>query len=305
MTLAVATFALLLPAFSADLTVAAQVSGRPRECVVDAARDKRPTIWERARTPDLRRYCDELARGFGRLGVAPEEARAIALESAKLGKDRAAPFVLLGRAELALGERRGALVAFERALALDDRSLEEPGAMHDWALALAHAGRQEEALSAYRTLLPRVALLAGADRRVRVLLEAAELSLLSRGQGGLDEAIALLGQARREPIREAQPRVLATLALALDRKGEDDRALALLDEVLRRGGLDAVSAFPSDGLGSSEGEAMMAFVAEASQPAEASRRWEQYLARSGEGSPFREHARKRLDKLRGGRARAR
>lgn len=304
MTLAVATLALLLPALSADLTVAAQASGRPRECVIDASRGKRPTLWERAREPELRRYCDKLARGFGRLGVAPDEARAVALEAAELGKERAAAFVLLGRAEIALGEHRGALVAFEKARALDDRSLEEPGAMHDWAVALFHAGRREEALEAYRAVLPRVALLTGADRRVRVLLEAAELSL-SRGHAGLDEAIALLGQARREPIREAQPRVLAALALALDRKGESDRALALLDEVLRRGGFDAVMAFQSDALGSSEGEAVLALVAEASQPLEASRKWELYLARSGEGSPFREHARKRLEKLRGGRARGR
>lgn len=233
------------------------------------------------------------------MAVSPKEAKALAFEASELARGHAAPLVLLGRAELALQDHRGALDAFEKARAMDDRSLEEPGAMHAFAVSLFHEGRPDEALATYRALLPRVALLDGADKRVRVLLEAAELSS-ARG-ASLDEVIAILGRARLEPIREAKARVLTTLALALDRRGESARAEALLGEVSRAGGLPAVAAFRSDALGTKENEAVLALAAEAFDPSGALRRWESYLASVGEGSPHLEHARRRIDRLRGGR----
>lgn len=299
MSLPAVTLALLLPALSADLTVTAQASVRPRECAPDGSQGKRQSLWERAREPNLRRYCDLLARGFGLLGVSPKEARALAIEASELAPHYAAPLVLLGRAEIALRVHDGALVAFEKARAMDDRSLEEPGAMQAFAVALFHAGRSEEALATYRALLPRVGLLDGADKRVRVLLEAAELSS-ARG-APLDEVVAILLRARREPIREAKPRVLTMLALALDRRGESDRAETLLAEVDRAGGPVAVSAFASDALGTKENEAALALAEEAGDPSGALRRWEAYLASLSEASPHREHARRRIERLRNGR----
>lgn len=299
MSLPVVAFALLLSALPLDLAIAAQASVRPRECAKEGSQRVRPTIWQRAREPNLLRYCELLARGHGQLATSPEAAREAAERASALAPERAAPLVLLGRADMALGESERALAAFEKALSLDDRALEEPGAMHAHARALARAGKVEAALATYRALASRVSLLVGADKRVRVLLEAAELSL-SQGPSALEDALAFSRQALREPVREARARTLATMALALDRKGAGEEAEALLGEAARLGGAAAVLAFPSDGLATGEGGAVLALVTEPSDPAAAAKLWQGYLAGSGKKEALVvEHARGRLDRLRG------
>lgn len=291
MATAALSLVLLLQAISADLTGVAQASVRPRECAIS-----RPTVWERAREPRLRAYCDALARGFGKLSTAPEEAKAEAELAAELSKGRAAPYVLLGRAESAMGTHEAARLAFEKARELDDRALDEPHALHAYAMALFRSGRAEEALAAYRALVPRIELLAGADRRARVLLEAAELAM-ALGPEHADLALPWLRRARREPLREAQPRVLAMLALALDRRGDAEQASVLLEEVRRLGGARAVGAFSSRAVDTREALAVQALVEEAENRRKAAELWERYLA--AKTAPHEEHARGRLERLTG------
>lgn len=292
MALAALSFVLLLHAASADLTGAAQASVRPRECA-----SSRPTVWEKAREPHLRAYCDALARGFGKLATAPDEAKAEAKRAAELSSGRAAPWVLAGRAELATGAYEAARLAFEKARDRDARALEEPQAFHAYAVALARSGREDEALAAYRALVPRLELLTGADRRVRVLVEAAELAM-SRGPGHAEMALTWLRRARREPLREAQPRVLAMLALVLDRRGDSEQASVLLEEVRRLGGGKAAAAFSSHAVETREALAVLALVKEVEDSRAAAELWERYLAAKA-AAPHEEHAQGRLDRLTG------
>ena len=283
------TIGLALLLLAADLTGEAQASVRPRECS-----SSRQTVWERAREPHLRAYCDALARGFGKLATAPEEAKGEALRAAGLSTGRAAPFVLLGRAELALGSHEAARLAFEKALTLDPRALDEPNALHAHAIALVRSGREAEALASYRVLVPQVDLLPGADRRVRVLLEAAELAMARPEHGEM--ALVWLRRARQEPLREAQPRVLAMLALVLDRRGDGEQASVLLEEVRRLGGRKAVEAFGSQAVSTPEGLAVLALVEEGEHPAAAAELWKRYLI-ADNAPAHEEHARKRLARL--------
>lgn len=282
--------ALLVHASPAHLTEAAQASTRPRECGMGA----RPSLWERVREPSLQAYCDLLARGFGKLAKEPEIARDDAKAALALAKDRAAPWVLRGRAELLLGEYDAALGAFERALDLDPRSLEEPGALHALAIALERSGEPDEALVAYRKLTSRLSLLDGPEQRIRALLEGAELSL---SLDALDEALAFLRRAQLEPVREAKPRVWAMLALALDRSGREEEAKIAILEAESLGGARASAAFALDALSTREAEAALALLSEATNPKLSVKLWESYLDKLDAKSPRRAHAQSRLDAL--------
>jgi tetratricopeptide (TPR) repeat protein len=296
----VAIALLLQTSSGATLPAAAQASMRPRECAPQTKRGHAlpsPNVWDVVREPNLRRYCDLVARGFAELGGSARSARDTAEIAEEVSPGHAAPKVLEGRADVALGAYVEALAAFAKARAIDSRALEEPGAVHDLAVAQYRTGHVADALATYRALAPRVELIAGADRRVRVLLEAAELSM-SLGPTSLDDAIALLREARQVPIREARPRVLAMLALALDRKGAAAESSDLAEELARLGGETAAVAFTNEGLGTGEGDAALALALEATDPSAAAKAWEAYLAGRGGKGPWVEHARRRIDSLR-------
>lgn len=305
MSLPTLVLAVLLPALPLDLTEAAQASSRPRECATSAS-----TLWEKVREPGLRRYCDTLAQGFGALATRPEQARSLAHRASEISPSRAAPFVLSGRAEVALARYREGLEAFEEARTRDDRALDEPLALHAYARSLAHTGAVEGARAAYRALASRISLFPSAELRVRALLEGATVLMTP---GTLDEASALLLRAQREPLRETQPRLFATLALVAERRGAADEAAALLKEAHRAGDLAAFDAFPVDDFGVGEGRAVRALFLEASAPKEAKALWEAYLRGAhlagqvdgvdaskplaGPPETFAAHARSRIESL--------
>ena len=235
----------------------------------------------------------------------------------------AAPVVVLARAALATGALEEAARAFEKARAIDARSVEDPSTMHDLARVLVRTGKRDEALGVYRALVPRVDLLGTTDRRVSVLLEAAHVSMASEGAGGapptlgdlakpgvkaaprarLDEAIAYLREARQRPPTQLAGDVLLSLALALDRAGARDEADATLAEAERagarlRGGTIDYLATPDDRA------ALDAFAAEGVDRAAALKSWEAYLAGPGGKSAWAPAARARLDALKKGGGRA-
>ncbi|WP_437547725.1 hypothetical protein WME97_47390 [Sorangium sp. So ce367] len=235
-----------------DLVAAAAAAGRPPECAARSGRAiaRGPTVWERARAPELPRYCDLLARGQAQLGGDAEAARASARLADQLLPGHAAPQVLLARAALALGSPEDAARAFERARSVDPRSVEDPQTMHDLARSLARTGKRGEAIAIYRALVPRIDLLGTADQRALVLLEAAHLSMATAGAasvadasarppGGargeaaarrdLDEAIAYLREARLRAQTQLARDVTLSLALALDRSGDKAQADAALE----------------------------------------------------------------------------
>ncbi|WP_437675755.1 hypothetical protein [Sorangium sp. So ce131] len=345
--------ALLLPALlafplaahggqgSGDLVAAAAAAGRPPECSARSSRAiaRGPTVWERARSPDLPRYCDLLARAQAQLGGGAEAAREAARQADQLLPGHAAPQVLLARAALALGSPEEAARAFALARQIDPRSVEDPHTLHDLARALARTGQRGEAIAIYRALVPRIDLLATADQRALVLLEAAHLSMAAGAaagaaaasppaegaRAGLDEAIAYLREARHRAQTQLARDVTLSLALALDRAGDRAQADAALE-----GAAAAVQAGPARALDAHAGAAarehaaddvagaaarlrtvdylaspddrlaLEALALERSAPAAAIERWEAYLSGAGGQGPWAAAARARLDALRKG-----
>jgi tetratricopeptide (TPR) repeat protein len=273
-----------------SLTAAAQASARPRECMSAPARPTAkwgPNVWDAARDPTLDHYCDLLAIGFAQLPFSPDKALEIAERADATSPGRAGPAVLRGRAYAVKKSWELARDAFEKARALDPRSLEDPLTMREWARALARVGRGKEALAVYRTLGPRLSALSSPDDRARTFVEAAELAF-SLGPEALDDAVAFLGEAKQLAGRELEWRVGAELALALDRKGARDEAAGLVADLARRWRKGTVAA----GAESPDEQAANALVLEAIDARQAADAWEKYLA-AVERGPFVEHARQR------------
>jgi tetratricopeptide (TPR) repeat protein len=204
-------------------------SGRPPECGDLGARAANP--WERAKSPELRRYCDLVASASSKLaGIAPVPQSALdaAREADGILSGHAAPRVLEGRALAALGKYDEAFAALGDGKARDPRALDDPFALLAWARTLARTGRRDAAAEAYRALLPRSTALATTDR-VSAEVEAG-LVAMARGAAGLDEAAASLREALREGQDEARAVAVLALALALDRRGDREEAHALLRE---------------------------------------------------------------------------
>jgi len=301
---------------SAGLSAAAAASGRPPECMTGSRRAiaRGPSIWEAARVPNLRRYCDLMARAQTQLAAQPDAAKASALEADKALPGRPAPAVVVARASLALGALPEAASAFEKARGLDPRSVEDPSTMHDLARVLARTGKRDEALGVYRALVPRVDLLGTTDRRVSVLLEAAHVSMAAEAAGTatppadvgkktprarLDEAVAYLREARQRPPTQLSSDVLLSLALVLDRKGDREEADAAIAEAQRTGA--KIRAAALDYLAAPEdGAALAALAAEGTDRAAAQKGWESYLAGPGGKGPWAAAARARIELLKKG-----
>jgi tetratricopeptide (TPR) repeat protein len=282
---------------SATLTAAAQASGRPAECAAHARPINR---WDAARDPEVDRYCDLLARGFGELPFAPDTARERADAADRVSPGHAATAVLRGRAYAGLKDYPHALIELERARALDARSLDDPATLRDLARILSRSGRNPEALVVYRALGPRLALFPQADERAKTFLEGAELAF-GLGSSALDDAIAFLSEAKQLAVRDLQWRIASELALALDRRGRKDEAASLaldLGRRLRKESLPVTSDDSAKSLsGFAEQQAAVALVLESVDPQKASQIWERYLGIVGDEAPWRDHARKRLEAL--------
>jgi tetratricopeptide (TPR) repeat protein len=282
---------------------------------------KGPSIWEAARDPSLARYCDLVARAQTELAAQPEAAKAAAIEAEQALPRHAAPQIVLARAELALGSLEAAAQAFDRARAIEARSVEDPGTMHDLARVLARTGKRDEALAVYRALVPRIDLLGTPDRRVSVLIEAAHVSMAAEAAGTaasptdvgkkstagkLDEAAAYLREARSRPATQLAGEVLLSLALVLDRAGLREQSDAALAEVQRSGYVERpraagdtssapdYRAVPDDTL------ALQALAAETRDRRDAQKAWEAFLAGPGGKGAWAGAAKARLDALKKG-----
>jgi hypothetical protein len=278
-----------------DFVAVARAGARPRECG-GAARET-PTRWDRARIPELGRYCDALARGYGLLRSSPRAAIEAADVAEHALPGRGAATVLVARAKLSLGDDAGAWSAFERVRSASPRDLEAVATLHDLAVAALRTGHREEAFDAYRALVPRVALLDEATEEVRVLVEAGVLSM-SFGPERLAEAIAYLAEARRRSKAFGEnDYVLSALALAESRDGRTAEATAVADEASGPWWLesqrDAAPASSAERpvLPPAELDAMIATLAARHDAELARSRWESYLSGDGGKGPFAAHAR--------------
>ena len=306
---------------SAAILVLAQASSsgwataRPAECAsLDGGRGA--NVWERAKAPQLRRYCDLLAAGAAKLawtgarsqggaGGAPALARApveavakevldIAAEADHAMPERAGPDVLRGRALALLGKWDDARKALGDAKARDERALDEPQSLLAWGRVLARSGNFRDAQDAYRALLPRASVLAASERGAA----GVEAGLLAMGRGptGLDEAIAILRQARRDAQDVTQSFAVMILALALDRAGEPDEARAVLADRIHADPRPILAdARVKDALATAgaaeEGRAAAALALETLDPRAATAEWKAVADAAGTGV-WVAHARK-------------
>ena len=198
------------------LTAVAQASARPRECV--SARGGQapmePTRGRGAR-PHAR---PSTATFWRRVFPAPFFARQGARDCRKgrraSSPGRAGPAVLRGRAYANKKSWEQAREAFEKARALDPRSLEDPLTMREWARALARVGRASDALAVYRTLCPRLSALSSPDDSGRARSSSGRARVFA-GTGGSRRCrgVPRRGQAAGRSRARVARRCRARLAL--------------------------------------------------------------------------------------------
>jgi tetratricopeptide (TPR) repeat protein len=281
----------------------------PAECAALAGRAA-SNVWERAKTPELVQYCDLLAGAAAKLaspGHIPVDVVELAEEAERTLPGRAAPSVLLGRALARLGKYDAALEAFGQARTKDPQALEEPVTLLVWARVLAYTGHAGEALAAYRVLMPRVSSLTLADRGVAYV--GAGMLAMSFGASGIDEAKAILREARKNSQDAVQRLAALALALALDRSGEKAEARVVLAERAHENA-PALLSEPTaiEALGPAadvERTALMALALEEVDPVSARSAWGAYLEGPGGKGPWAEHARKRAGQARSSQGRPR
>lgn len=273
-------------------------AARPSECGV-TGKGRAANAWERAKEPNLRRYCDLVASGTAKLvGSGPlplvEEVPRIADEADTLLPGRAAPRVLKGRALLRLGRPADALAALASAAQRDERALDDPVALLAWARANARTGRLAEAAKAYRAALPRTSALSAQDR-VAASFEAG-MAVMAEGPAAIDDAVAMLRQARRGAEDAMHVASVAALALALDRAGQRDESRAVLAERIRTD-VQPLLADPrvvaslADAGAADEDAALVAIALEPVDAARAKDAWRKYLEGAGGKGPWADHAR--------------
>jgi tetratricopeptide (TPR) repeat protein len=276
-------------------------AARPAECGETGSKQARTgNLWESAKEPQLRRYCDLVAMGTAKLvgqGTLAREVLDVADEADKLRPGRAAASVLRGRALLRLGRDEEARSALEQAKARDERALDDPTTLLAWARANARTGRLDVASRAYRAALPRASALPLQERSTASF--EAGLAVMAQGPAQLDDAVAMLRQARRDAQDAMQVASVVALSLALDRAGQRDEARAVLAERVRSDVrpllADArVTSALADAGAAAEGPALAGLALEASGDVAASREaWRKYLDGPGGKGPWAEHARGR------------
>lgn len=281
-------------------------TARPSECGLSEG-FRNANAWERAKEPNLRKYCDLLASGTAKLvgsgaSVLVKEVPAIADEADKLLPNRAAPSVLKGRALLRMGRAEEALAVLGEAKRRDERALDDPVALLAWARANARTKHLPEAAAAYRAALPRTSALS-AQERSSAAFEAG-MTVMALGAAGLDDAIAMFRQARRDAQDAMQLACVAALALGLDRAGQREEAKAVLVERVRAGvkeaALKSLFADPhvvlalADAGAPEEGDALLATTLTTVDPQGSRDAWRRYLEGAGGKSVFADHAREQL-----------
>jgi tetratricopeptide (TPR) repeat protein len=295
--------ALALALALAQLASGVWSSGRPPECASETGRVK--NVWERAKSPELKRYCDLVASAASKLaGVTTTPAAAQgALDAAQAAEavlpGHAAPRALKGRAFAALGKLDDALAALRDAQTRDAGSLDDPFALLAWARVLARTGHPEEAIAAYLALLPRASSLSSAERASAAL--EAGLVAMAGGPVGLNDAVAALREALRDAQDDAQAVAVLALALALDRRGDRAQGRELLSSRARgdpREALTTPAARDRIAATPAEAHAMAALALETINVAGARDAWETYL-QGAPPAPWAAHARGHLAALGG------
>lgn len=267
--------------------------GRPREC--SETRAASANVWERAKSPDLRKYCEIMSLAAARLAAASAGKDVLALldEAERVVSGRTPTLVLRGRALLRTRRTKEAFEVFEKAVAADGQALSDPAALLAYARAASRSGAEAKARVAYVTLMPRADLLP-TDERSRTYFEAGLHSMRS-GVEGLPTAVLAFREMRRDASETWSELGRVALALALDRQGLREESDSVLgtprpSEVSRLLTFAAVVESLENGASKQEIEALRAIAADRTEPATGRAAWKKYIESIALDAPFRAHA---------------
>lgn len=282
-----------------DLAALSRASVRPSECggTASAAR------WTRARVPKLGQYCDYLARGYALLASDPKQSVDFAKKAEESLPGRIAPSLLEARSDVTLGAYEEAWAAFERARSRGGLRVDSPSMLHALGVAALRTRHVEAALVSYRALVSRVELLDDSAEQLRILIEAAALTM-NQGPAHLAEAVGYLTEARRRlRVPGLSDYVAAALAMALDLQGLSTEANGMATEATgpwqlegdreRIGKAKDLPELPAGMI-----DAMTAMLSEHHDRDLALERWQSYLE-SDSSRPFASWAEQRRDALLG------
>jgi hypothetical protein len=310
---------------AAELAAAAASGARPVACRPHVAEDE-PTLWSRARPPELVVACRKLARAETRLGSEPAAALELAKSAALTAATASAAALVEGRALFRLGRVTEAWARLAPFVAETAPPLDDAPALFDVARTALAAGALDAAERAYRLLVPRAGLLGSLQAERVAVIEAASLAL-ARGPNGIDTALGYLETARAIPLAGDRDIILALTALALDRAGRGEQARAAAREAegpwdleseltpAERSRVAEAALSPSGELTPSpahvrpgrimllDGELHAAIAMLAAGRDEALRKahWRAFLASEAGRGPWAEHAKRALAKGGGGR----
>ena len=258
-------------------------------------------IWEAAKLPALSSDCSSLQLG---VDAFRDQKYAAALDYAQKAEldtpGQAGPWVVRGEAYARWGRSQDAAAAFEKARAIQPRSLDDAETLDDYGSVLVRLGQADDARRIYRALLPRVSgaqglcgLRATCDAAGLAYLTAGALSL-ELGTPALDEAIAILREARGKSDVDRDVRRVASLALALalDRRGDADQAIDLAGEIAKTRGIptEINGEITVRLIAPEEAIAMRAIGLEQSDTVAALEAWKAYLAAGGDKRVWAAHA---------------
>jgi hypothetical protein len=266
-----------------ELLSAAVLTPRPQACAHAGG------LWERARRADELKHCRLLALAYALLESDPARAKQLAsqLSATRLAADA---LLLLGRAELLLGQASVAWQHLEAARARDVRVFRDVLAQHDAAAVAALSGHFELAAERYQSLVAQRGLLPVA-RRSRVLIEAT-MALLRLGPSQVPATLRLL--AVLEQSREGHGSwqlEQAVLALVYARAGGSaDAAQVLSCEALS---IELKQRPQPALLPEPDQWALEALACEGSDPVRAKELWQRY-ANSPAASPWSDWAKARF-----------
>jgi hypothetical protein len=271
----------------------------PVECNVLAG-ERGANVWERAKIPQLRRYCALVASASAKLTPGSRmvgDVVRLADEAEALVPGRAAPMVLKGRALCQLARHAEAKVSLRLARERDAHALDDPATLFAWARVLASTGDAAGARDAYRDLLPRSDALPLADRGVAYV--GSGVLALQAGPAAIGNAVAILRQARHDSQDVLRSAATFLLALALDRSGDTGEAATVIAE---EGANEAVEVMTDPRVldamgkgGEAEARAAVALAREVEgDRAAALTAWQAYVASGACGGVWEAHARSHL-----------
>ncbi len=262
---------------------------------------QKSTLWAAAKHPALKEHCLELQQGIRRFRNG-EFLQAVAqADRAELtSPGQAGPHVVRGEALARWGKYKEASEAFEKARALHPRALDDAEVLDDLGFVQVRLGKLDEARKTYRALLPRVAgplglcAVGGECEAAGAAYLTAGMLALEQGKDSIDEAVAVLREARGKSPPTTNVRRVATLALALalDRRGDSGQARELTLDLAKTSGIpnelptELSGRFPS----LEEALALRAIGLEATEPVVAVELWRKYLAAGGDKRAWADHA---------------